>query len=547
MKQVQDIWALGKSPIKVDRVIHCLQDYPLKNVVQELSDGFSKGFRLQYTGPRTFRESPNLLSAKQNHDELKHKLLKEIDLGRIMGPFKELPISNLQVSPVGIVPKPGGSWRLITHLSYPVSEGINDFIDPVHCTVHYTSFDRVVEMLSNIGRNAEIGVLDIKSAFRLLPVYPGDFDLLGIKFDSEYYIDKCLPMGCAISCNIFEKFSTFLHWLVQKQSGLETLDHYLDDFIFAGKEGSNQCRTLMNCFLATCKDLGIPIADEKSVGPVTVLTFLGLEIDTEEMVIRIPQNKLVLLVEQLEYYLSQNRITLKNLQSLVGSLNFFGKAVRCARAFNRRFYNLTAKAKKAHHFIKLNTDTKEDMQMWLEFLKSFNGKAYFPESSWTGNDAIEFFTDSAGSAGLGCGAYFSGEWVYFSWPMNWIKGGILKDITFLEFVPVVLAMAIWGHMLQNKKIIFNIDNMALVEILNSQTSKSKRIMYLMRPFVLYTLKNNTIFRGKHIKGQFNEIADAISRQQWCRFKRLAPEAKADPQEIPVHFHQLICSMKLTDL
>ena len=148
--------------------------------------------------------------------------------------------------------------------------------------------------------------------------------------------------------------------------------------------------------------------------------------------------------------------------------------------------------------------------MWLEFLKSFNGKAYFPKSSWTGNVAVEFFTDSAGTAGLGCEAYFSGEQVYFSWPMNWIEAGILKDITFLEFVPEVLAMAIWGRMLRNKKIIFNIDNMALVEILNSQTSKSKRIMYLMRPIVLYTLKNNTIFRGKHIRGHFNEIADAIS-------------------------------------
>ena len=184
--------------------------------------------------------------------------------------------------------------------------------------------------------------------------------------------------------------------------------------------------------------------------------------------------------------------------------------------------------------------------MWLEFLKSFNGKSYFPESSWTGNEAIQFFTDSAGSAGLGCGAYFSGEWVYFSWPTNWSESGILKDITFLEFVPVVLAMAVWGHRLQNKKIIFNIDNMALVEILNSQTSKSKRIMHLMRHFVLHTLKNNTIFRGKHIKGKINEIADAISRQQWCRFKRLAPEANREPQGIPVHFLQLISSTKLTD-
>jgi len=45
---------------------------------------------------------------------------------------------------------------------------------------------------------------DIKTAFRLLKVYPGDFNLLGIKCLDEYYVDKCMPMGCSISCSTFE-------------------------------------------------------------------------------------------------------------------------------------------------------------------------------------------------------------------------------------------------------------------------------------------------------------------------------------------------------
>lgn len=62
---------------------------------------FLKGFRLKYTGPRIHRESPNLLSAFQHTEALKDKIQKEINLGRIAGPFKFLPISNLQVSPCG--------------------------------------------------------------------------------------------------------------------------------------------------------------------------------------------------------------------------------------------------------------------------------------------------------------------------------------------------------------------------------------------------------------------------------------------------------------
>jgi hypothetical protein len=48
------------------------------------------------------------------------------------------------------------------------------------------------------------------------------FDLLGFKIGSNYYIDKCLPMGCSISCKTFEHFSTFIHWLVCFKAGIFT-------------------------------------------------------------------------------------------------------------------------------------------------------------------------------------------------------------------------------------------------------------------------------------------------------------------------------------
>ncbi|VDI43964.1 Hypothetical predicted protein [Mytilus galloprovincialis] len=67
--------------------------------------------------------------------------------------------------------------------------------------------------------------------------------------------------------------------------GLDTLDHYLDDFIFAGHESNNNCELLMDTFMKVCKDLCVPLADNKTVGPTTTLTFLGLEIDTLLMLV----------------------------------------------------------------------------------------------------------------------------------------------------------------------------------------------------------------------------------------------------------------------
>jgi hypothetical protein len=43
----------------------------------------------------------------------------EITLGRIAGPFRSRPISNLRSSRIGLIPKKTSDWSLITHLYYP--------------------------------------------------------------------------------------------------------------------------------------------------------------------------------------------------------------------------------------------------------------------------------------------------------------------------------------------------------------------------------------------------------------------------------------------
>ena len=168
--------------------------------------------------------------------------------------------------------------------------------------------------------------------------------------------------------------------------------------------------------------------------------------------------------------LNRKKVTLKELQALVGALNFYSRAVTNSRAFNRRFYDAMRGIQQQHHFIRVTRGIKEDIQVWLQFLREFNGTRYFPESSWLDSSVLELYTDSAGSSG--CGAYFQGQWAYFEWPLHWRNSAISKDITFLELVPIVLSLCIWGQNIKAKEIIMHVDNMALVEVFNKQSSKS---------------------------------------------------------------------------
>lgn len=60
---------------------------------------------------------------------------------------------------------------------------------------------------------------DVEAAFRLLPVHPQSFHLLGCFWQGSYFVDRCLPMGCSISCALFETFSSFFEWAVRESLG----------------------------------------------------------------------------------------------------------------------------------------------------------------------------------------------------------------------------------------------------------------------------------------------------------------------------------------
>ena len=484
-------------------------------------------------------DAKNLKSVLVNPADAIEKVENEIAKGRIAGPFRNRPISNLRCSPIGLVPKKTSGLRLITNLSYPQGNSVNDFIDENFTSVSYSSFDTVVSMVQKIGKGALIGKKDIKSAFRLLPCYPGDFDLLGFKIEGNFYIDKCLPMGYSGSCQIFEKFSTFLQWLISQDQNSLNLDHYLDDFFFCGRPQTSECEDLMSSFSKMCSMLGVPVADEKTEGPITSMEYLGLLIDTQEMLVKIPHEKLKKLLEEIDIIIFSKKVTLKQLQSLCGLLSFCTRALPSGRAFSRRLFMAMSKVSKPFHFIRVTKGMFDDLLVWKYFLENFNGNSYILDADWISNCDMELFTDSAGGNTKGCGIYFQGKWCVLNWPKEWENSEILKDITYLEIIPIALAVMLWGETFYKKKINFQVDNMAVVFILNSKTSKSERVLKLLRFIVYQTLAKNFHIKCSHISGKVNIVADALSRGNFQKFRQLAPHADKAPTEVPLQFWELL--------
>lgn len=256
------------------------------------------------------------------------------------------------------------------------------------------------------------------------------------------------------------------------------------------------------------------------------MSFVGYEIDSIAQEVRLPLDKLQKCSQEIEMLLQQSRATLREIQSIVGLLNFTCAVVLPGRPFLRRLIDLTIGVAAPHFKIRLTKGSKEDLRIWLQFLFTHNGKCLFLDQQPIFSPDINLYTDASGSVGYGaiCGSeWFQGEW------SEWWQG---QNITLLELYPIVVAIEAWGPKLENKQLVLHTDNIAIVAVLQKQTSKEPLVMTLVRKLVLLCLKYNLVVSAQHVPGENNSIADALSRFQMERFRNLCSWAEAEAICIP---------------
>ena len=285
---VPEILQQVTTPLRYEEWHQMLQNHSNQALVQYILSGIKEGFRIGFNYGKASCKSAkcNLLSAETNPEVVTAYLQEEVMSGRVLGPLHLGSIPGVQVSPFGVIPKSHspGKWRLIVDLSSPSGSSVNDGICPEMCSLSYISVDDidVSKIVASLGRGTLLAKVDIKSAYGIVPVHREDRPLLGMQWKGQLYVDTCLPFGLRSAPRIFTALADTLEWCAKEQ-GVSHLLHYLDDYITIGSAGSEECKANMVTLIATCNKLGVPVAPDKSEGPVTRLTYLGIEVDTIQM------------------------------------------------------------------------------------------------------------------------------------------------------------------------------------------------------------------------------------------------------------------------
>ena len=403
----------------------------------------------------------------------------------------------------------------------------------------YPDFEEAVEMCRKAGKNCHLGRSDISMAFRNVPLMVQDFCLMVLKAvhpitgETFYFVDKDLPFGSSISCAIFQSVSNGVAHIVKFKTN-KPMVNYLDDYLVVALK-KVWCDWQLQYFLDTCEQIGLPVVFEKTFWGSTILTLLGMLLDAERQVVCVPRDKVVKALDMIEFFLNRvnKKATVYQIQKLYGFLNFLCKCIVPGRAFLRRTYSLASRKLKAYHHVRINAETRMDLQVWKVFL-SHPGIFCRPfmEFGILKADEINMYSDTSGSHRKGgFGALFEDRWCYGKWDSEFMDREN-PSIAYLELFGIAVAILKWIKMLKNRRVILFTDNESAKNMLNFSTSGCKNCMVLIRIITLECLIWNVRVYGKYVESKNSGLADSLPWMDFPRFRRLGPHMRKDSEEIP---------------
>ena len=205
-----------------------------------------------------------------------------------------------------------------------------------------------------------------------------------------------------------------------------------------------------------------------------MFTYLGIEIDSERMELRLPEGKLLKLINLLKSILDRHCISKRELESLGGHLSHCSHVIKGGKISCKNVYNLYRQMiERKARFMEVPTTVKSDLKWWLHLCKYFNGSSRMVKD--------EFHHAMVSDSSLkGFGVYLGQDWCAGTWsdldciPLTSSCNHIVcrplveefdhTNINVLEPWPILVGFKRWMNLLRDKKFVVFTDNTQVMYI-----------------------------------------------------------------------------------
>lgn len=268
------------------------------------------------------------------------------------------------MSNIFIVPKKGGGPRLVINL-----KGLNG------CTAYHHFKMEDLSLLKNMLSQGDwMGKLDLKDAYFTIPIHRDHWRYIRFRWKGTMFQLTCLPFGLSQTPRAFIKVLKPVIAYLRRQ-GIRILT-YLDDSLVMDitQEGlSRSIRKVRDLF----QSLGFLINTKKSqFSPVQELKFLGVVVNSRDMTLKVPEDKLKNILDIINRMLRRTVVSIRDLAQIIGKLQSCKQSVHPAplhyRALQRQKIKALAKMKDYSAKIVLDQDSRADLNWWLIHFRTVN-------------------------------------------------------------------------------------------------------------------------------------------------------------------------------
>lgn len=433
----------------------------------------------------------NAKSAIEAGRQVTDALADWVKKGFVYGPVprREVPV-QAKFNGLMVRPKPNGSVRVICNLSAPKDESVNDGIDKDDFPTSMDTLDKWLRALQTAGKECKICKVDWSDAYKHIAVALEDTDLQWFEWLDQCFKELCLIFGGKSSAGIYDRLAKVVLFIVIWRSGIckEAVIQFLDDCCAAAPKGSTILETFDRIFAEVALELGVKLAPrddpDKSFGPRTFGTVLGIHYDTVAWTWALPEEKLLRLLHLLRELMSVDECSQGQIMTMAGKILNIAPLVPSGKYNLDCIIRANAVSQQKKLRVPVLPSLKRQMAFWFDVLRLCSGTAAIPPPA-TGLPAWAFdvYTDAAGgsckSLGLGAGAVARGFWAFIPWSHAINSGRLSADgrrldraMSALELVGPLLALVAGHNIWRGQCVRFWVDNSGSVFIFKKGYSTS---------------------------------------------------------------------------
>lgn len=481
-----------------------------REVVSFLRYGWPLNRELNIPTTLTFRNHAGALQYESAVDDY---MGKELRYGALCGPLCTIPSrERMAISPMTTRSKKNSDRRrIISDLSWPPGASVNDGI-PRHTYVgqifkiKYPTVDtlckRAVKLVRKHGPGKIQGYkVDMRRAFRQISTCPRDWTLLGSYWKGAIFLDKVTVMGSRTGPLACQRVTNMIRHIMA-DCGYE-VSNFVDDFM--GLEKLEEVWEAYSTLCRLLRDLGVSEAEDKAVPPTYIIEFLGILFNLLTMTMSIPEEKIMDIKEELALWSMRSLCSRKQLERLIGKLQFAGSCIRPGRIFVSRLLN-ELRTMDGPGLFPVGEEMKKDVMWWKTFLEDYNGVSMLwledwnPQHGWMASDACL----------TGIGGVVENECF-----RTRLSEELIQDpewgIVHYEMLAVIVLIQVFDQKLKGRKIFLHCDNEAVVSVVNTGKSRDSNLQSCLRWLWYLLAVNDCMIKLLPVSSEDNKIADNLSR------------------------------------